>query len=514
MAEQADLPVAWWRKLGVVGAPTLVGIVLLIVLVAAADRSGLALDWSADRRFSLDPVLERIVRTASSSGRLELVAVWDEEQQAGLGLGAIAEALRILAAKVPAATHHRIDAQRQRPELEVLAKRIGEASAPAVYVVKGDRAVRVHLHAGSRQTLQRDLAAAVLQLTDPRPLAAIVTQGHGELHPRGGDDDGGAMLLQALRLAGFAVRLRDGSAAEAVPPDAVLVIPGPTAPLGAETLRLLTDHLRDGGGAVVLGDDRMPADLARALRMRGVLIGPAMPGAQTPRADLPRGDLPPLPAQVLFSLRYHQQGREVGLPHHRLLISGEQLNPTFEPTAAIGGGMQLLSPWTTPVEVVPLERAPELEKSYLAQGVPRFSGQPVLMSLPQDAWRQPRGSALAPPSDMGQVPPAILAWAVEYAADAASVRAGLGGRLAVWGSRQAASDGVLQTGTFANDRLLTGLVAWAGRRQPPSEIPPAELAVFRITASETTVALVIGLLVVVLPCLFLGAAMLAWWDRR
>jgi hypothetical protein len=353
---------------------------------------------------------------------------------------------------------------------------VGRLAPPAVVVRSGTRAVRLGLDGDLARSLQRELAGALVTLADPRPPLALFTQGHGELRPGGGPEDGLDPLADHLRLAGFRVAL----AGPGLPPEALVVVAGPTAPFGADVGRLAA-HLRDGGGLLVLADDRAPADLARLLAATGLVL----PQAATRQA----------PA-VVRALRSHDTGAERGLPHHRLVLLGADTIAANHPAArgAALGGVSVLSPWTSPIAV----EHPAL----------------VLLSGPVgDHWAAPRTAPLDPPQDLGVLPPLALAAAVELPVQPGSLRPH-GPRAVLWGSRQAAAEATLADGRWANGRLLADLAGWAARRAPPPEIPPAELRAWQVDAGDGLLAVVSAFLSAILPCLLLVPAVLTWWDRR
>ena len=70
MAERS----VWWKRFGSLGGQTLLVLIVLAVLVAAADRSKALFDLSADRRFSLSPRLATLIQAQQQP--IELVSIW------------------------------------------------------------------------------------------------------------------------------------------------------------------------------------------------------------------------------------------------------------------------------------------------------------------------------------------------------------------------------------------------------------------------------------------------------
>ncbi|MCX8040621.1 MAG: ABC transporter permease subunit [Planctomycetota bacterium] len=506
-AQRQSSVLPWWRRAGLAGGPALAIIAALALAVIAAQRSGLALDLSADRRFTLAPALSRIL--AHETETVQLIGVWRDSEAARFA--AIADLAEAAARIAPRGRWQRLDPERHRPQIADLEARHGPLGAPALWVLRGARAQRIALHAGSRITLQRDLAGALLQLADPEPSVVHILQGHGELRLDARGDDGCRELAGVLRASGFQVASYD-AAAPPPPPRDVIAVLGPTAPLGSLTLSRLEAHLRDGGGLLVLADDRAPRDLGAWLRRRGVLIAGAAPLALVEQQRLEsvlEPDPPTLPPRHLVSLSRHVAGAERELPHHNLLLRGsEHLHPAHPLTAPLlDAGLQLLSPFTGPCEALP-------PSAVAAAGTPPFEAIPLLATLRGDAWERARGEPLAVPRGLEQAPARWLAWALSYEPAPDAAAAARGARLVVWGSRQAASDSVIAQAAYANGTLLAAACRWLAHREPPPEVPQAELQWFQVDISDRGLEILVLALAVGAPLLALGGALLAWFDQR
>lgn len=507
VAQRQSGSLPWWRRAGIIGGASTVIAILLVVAAAAANRSGLAADLSADRRFSLSPPL--VKQLAAVDGPIDLVGVWDDGLEGALG--PIGDAGRGMAAAAKQGSWKRLDPVRHRPALADFAARHGDPSPPSLWVVRGERANRIPLNRASRITLQRDVAGALITLADPAPPTVRLLQGHGELRPEAQGDDGCSQLLGALAASGLRSAPLDAAAA-APPPGDVIAVLGATAPLGGAALGRLDAHLRDGGGILVLADDRGPRDLALWLRRHGVLVTGGVPRALAEEGK-PESLLDPaspvLPPRHLVSLTRHVAGGERDLPHHNLLLRGaEHLNPQHPLTAPlVAGGLQLLSPFTGGCEALP-------PKLLAATGDPPYEPALLLMTLPGDVWERSRGEPLSVPGGLEQAQPRSLAWALTWqpAADAAS--AARGGRLVVWGSRQAAADTVVGQASFANGQFLAGACRWLAHRDAPPEVPEAELRAFQVTLSDGGLELLVALLAVIVPVLCIGGALLAWMGQK
>jgi hypothetical protein len=523
MAEPAKpgaAPLAsWLRRQGSLGGRTVAVLALIALLLAAADKSRLSLDGSADHRFTLSPSLVAILREQRSS--VELVTVWGDEL-AGL-TEPCAEVLKAMAGENPHALSYRhIDPVLHRVALDDFTKRYHEDGQPAIYVVTGTgeapRAFKIPVNQLTRQLLQREVGGALLSLRDTHPPTAALLLGHGELRPGGGEQDGDDRLVRSLELGGFtveSVELARGGRLEA---GALLVVAGAAFPLGVGDCRAVEQHLADGGSALILGDDRMPGDLAAVLRRRGVLWG--RPLTAPPPVDwaayLAAAEAG---APMVIASRDHNFSAGAAFPYHNLVLGGTELvNPRHLASAQVAlGGQSLLSPYSVLVQVldprlVGEQAAKPLIAAYAALGTPPFSAEPLLQTARQDTWLKARAEPFTEPERLG--PPLPLAWAINYAAAKESVREDQGARLVLWGSRQAASDAMLKLDSFANQTLLVDLAKWAARREPASGIPEAESAAFRVDCSDRGLSWLTALLIAIIPCSCIGGAILSWWERR
>ncbi len=503
MAETDSL----WRRLGSLGGRTITILLVLVVVVAVADKSGWLSDWSADRRFTLSPRLTTLLKDQPEP--ISLVGIWTAADAAQIeAIEAMLTRMTTVSSRI---SWQRLDPELQKPLVSDFAQRFGDAQPGTLYVTRGQRAFAIAVNPLTRLVLQREVGGALVSLGEADLPRAYLVQGHGELRPQGGAENGNDRLTQALGLAGYQLDVVDNARRQPPSPEGILVVAGPVAPLGEHDLTILSRHLQDGGGLVIVADDRTPDDLTRWLRRRGVFLG--LPGSGDP------GDDAGNPGQIVVSLHHHFVGQEAAFPHHNLLLGEGQLNPQHEVTKPLAlSGIEILAPWSTPVHVIHPDardpRAGALIARYRDLGTPPFHGEPLLTTLAADAWLKPRAAPLAAPEDLSQRGALPLAWAIEYQPAVDSVRAGIGGRLVVIGSRQVFADGILAQASFANERLLRAAAAWAARRSTPSDIPEAEITAFQVTASDNGLFIILGLLVALVPCICLGAAMLTWWDRR
>jgi len=508
----------WLKRLGSLGGRTVSVLALLAIVVATCDKLGLRADMSADHRFTLSPALVRII--ADQRSPIELVTIWDERVAAMAE--PCAEGLREMAQENPHALSVRhIDPALHRVALDEFSKRYHEAAAPAIYVVSSadgsDRAFKIPFNLLTRQLLQREIGGALLSLRDQHPPHAVFLSWHGELRPDGGDQDGDSRLRRSLELGGFTVADVELARGGHIAADALLILAGPIFPLGDADLHAVEQHLADGGAALVMGDDRMPADLIAALRRRGILWGRLVtkPLPTDWKAYLTAAEPGALP--VIASLTRNFAGA-ANFPYHNLVIGAGLVNPHHLASAQVAlSGQSLLSPYSVLVQVldprlVGADTGNALAEAYAALGIPPFSADPLLQTAKNDAWLKLRSDPLTEPEHLG--PSIPIAWALTAQPSSDSVRAGQGTRLVLWGSREAASDGVLGQENFANQTWLVDLAKWAARREPVSAIPESETAAFRVDITDRGLFWLMALLIAAVPCSCIGAAILAWWERR
>jgi hypothetical protein len=179
----------------------------------------------------------------------------------------------------------------------------------------------------------------------------------------------------------------------------------------------------------------------------------------------------------------------------------------------------LLSPWTTPVSrlVLDPQHDQEILQAMATRGLlPPFAEMPAVLFVgaPGDTWTTARSEAPKVPADLDKHGPIPLAVAAVYESNPASARQGEQARIIVWGSRAAASNGVLVRNEFANADLSVDLARWLSNRGKANPIPASEGAAFTVTATDNGMWVVTALLIALMPCLAIGAAILSWLHRR
>lgn len=515
----APAKAAWYIRLGLSSLRQLIIIVVLVLITAAAVKAGLRLDLSASHRFSIDPRLERLVQDLKDP--IEIIGVWPN------GFEGLTDPLKdrviAVARTSKKITWRRIDPTLDQPELEAAQKKFGEMSPGNLYVVREGRpAYRIPVVSALEVLFQRELGAALVALTSAKPVMVQVFQGHGELRPEGSPDESCGIFLRRLTGAGFQVALVNEADIEKngahLDPDALVVVPGPTAALGEKSLAALRRHLIDGGGLMIFADDRVPADLAVMLRQRGVLIGPGF------FQGMERGDLaglfdparPSLPSTVLYS------ERSAGKGYEQLLAGPEQiLRDRFGINRQTNdSGRELIFPRSTPI--LALEPAllgqsiPNAAAQYAqVYGTPVFTTQPLIGFKPGTAWREAWKPHITVPENLSaSTNTFFLAWAVNYEPHPNSIKGQRSARLVIYGSRQAVANRIWQDPRPANDLALVDAARWTSQRDAADPIPEADLKRFYVQTGKTGMWVIFVLLIGIIPSTCIGIAILTWWERR
>jgi hypothetical protein len=500
------------RQLAGIGGRGIAIIAALVLAVAAGDRSGVRWDLSADRRFTLSSALVDLLRAQTEP--IELVGVWSRDDSDFTD--PLTPRLREMAKENPAISYRTLDLELDKPGIDRFAHRYELSPTFGLYVCRNDRARRIAIGRSTLLTLQREIGGALIALADPNQPILFFSEGHGELRPDGGDEHGSAMLMRELRSSGFRCE-RFNSTVQQQVPNGVLVLAGPMgertgANYGKAELDMLSEHLDNGGSILVLADDRIQLDLALWLRRRTILIGPTL--VPISAEELLRDAAPTRAPQVLASHQHHLAGSDPATHFVLVLDRAEcfdQAHPATEGAARLR--QNILSPFTSEVEFIGQDEkiAAEIIRSDL---MPAHGTDELMTTYPGDAWPNGRFEPLTVPENLAELGPLPIACAVEWDPKPGSSRADKGGRMIVWGSRQAACDGLIGRNAYGNSTLIAEMCSWLARRDPPPEIPPTETASYRVLVGETALFWLMAALVALIPCSALGIAMLAWWDRR
>ena len=325
--------------------------------------------------------------------------------------------------------------------------------------------------------LEEALMAALVEVTDDRPIVAYVARGHGELSP---DETSAArgmsQLARQLRLAN--VELRPLLLSGPVPRDASLVIvAGPVAGFSPAEAEMLRAYLHDRNGrALLLLDPGREHGLEPVLESWAVFSPEAELREPDASRRLPDGDI----AVRNLDEKLHPVARvlaDLDLP----IVAGRLRAVQFDVGSAPDS---TLAVW---------------QMAY-------SSGEAWGESDPR---REP--ARFDPSRDFPG--PLCVAVAAERQAGLGDGSAGTpGGRLVVIGSSDIAANARLGRG--GNRALLLQAIHWLGGRERRAAIPPRPLERFALTAAASQMGSLAWRLA--LPCLAVAAVGLAVsaWRRR
>jgi len=511
-----------WRRFGDIGTRSILMIAVLFALVIALERIDWRFDWSVDARFSLQEPMLAIIDEIEHE--VDLVGIWPQHglrPQMQELTGFLEQRLPEIAGLSPRLRFRAIDAELDRVALSEFRRAhptvLGSEGpvTPGIYVVGQGRPFHIPLAPMLRVSLQRELGGALITTADSERTPLYLLQGHGELDARA--DAGIGAALHRLALAGFAYDPDLGRLDEAalsrrsIPHDGLLIIAGPSKPLGASSIAALHDYLVAGGSLLLLADHRCPDDLAALLARWGVHIA----GAYSARLN---ASLPPLEIKSIdYSLRLEDQRLD------RLQIDPAHMAPEHPITrASRNRGQAAISPGSTPIAIdaallaPPADDASAEQRQATAFQPPRAAEHsPLLMLTNQEAWLAPPENKFMPDAPQpDQTMALVVAHALALQPHPDSPRIEHGARLVLWGSREAAAARWVGDSRWANEQLLADMAAWAVRREAATPIAEQRLTAFRVETSDGAIDLLMVLLVAVIPAACVGIAIITWWERR
>lgn len=520
MAEHSKL-----KRLGLLSGQTLFGMVLLLLIVAAVDKSGWRADWSLSSTYSLHPGTERIIADLKQDVRI--YGIWEAFPESGTrtalllrNRAAVKEKLELIAELENQVRFEFVDSALDQPRMKALGEELGPLNPLSIYVKAANgRQIKIPYSSALDRTLENKLCSALLALEHESGVEVSILTGHGELRPGMALDDSLSLLLQQFDNNGLQYQLLDEAALSKlgrIPQDHVLFIPGPTAPLGSETTGMVRAFLDAGGNALVLADHRCPRDLSLLLRQRGIMCGNAV---ITGKAEHIFDDTAPArQPRIICSSEQAIIGKEGRYDRLRIVASRDyQSMPENHPVTARSFSSTILAPYCS--EFYPLfpdrlqNTIPDFKQRMLKQGTRPYTIEPLLMIAGSQIWMAPLEQANVYRNQPEQQQ-AFLGAALTYALEEGAVVADQTARLVAFASRQLASDRIISQSRFANDLLLIDAINWLGFRENTTDIPPDSFTEMQVTCSEDTLEILFFVMVILIPLIALGLAMLTWWDRR
>ena len=489
----------WWQRLGIVSGQGALVIAILLLTVLALERWEARWDLSPDGRFTIQPGLAGIL--AEQDEPVEIMAVWspsgsprvDQLQQF------LQEQLGHLAATQEGISFRHIDPVLQLPEWEQLQEEHGLQAPRSLYLLRQDRRpFRIPFGGALRYTWQRSLGGGLVALRRDQTTPLYLLQGHGELAIAGATaDDSCRLLIERLRFAAYeTVAVDEATLAQdgwgRLPDDGLVLVLGPTRPLGERSCRLLRDYLRAGGRLLACIDDRCPADLLGVFKDFGLL-----------RSD----------AGIIQAQQHIAYGPDRA--QHRLILDQAfGILPHSITARLLEERASVLSPRSVRLRY-PAQLRPEQRRALTEQGVhaPDLQHSADLLAVPLGpTWEAPASDRAPPDIDQESLGrPLVLASDLRYPPLPGTAT---GPRILCWGSRDGAADSSLQRTAFANELFLLDLLADLGDQAAAVPIDPQPLASYELTVEPTTLRWLMAVLVAILPSSMIGIAILVWWERR
>ena len=515
------------KLLGFIGGQTIFGILFLLVLIAAADKSGLRSDWSLSGTYSLNPATERIA--SNTQQNVSIYGIWPKFPEDGSREAAflrnqktVIEKIKLIASQSAKISFEHIDPNIDKPRLKQVEEKIGLTSSPSIQLVADNgRQIKVPYGYYFDRELESSISSALLSLEAKDTVKLSVLSGHGELGRADNNDDSCSLLLQQLKQSGYELLELNPtklSSLGRIPQDSVLFIPGSTADLGPDTIKHIDQFLQAGGNALILADYRCPKDLSALLRKRGIMLGN---GICAPNEIFnPQPAL--LPPSIVCSSDQSIITNDGRYDRISLMSSQDYPAITLEHPIAqrtVKSNRALLMPYNSlsqPIfRDVFAKGFSDFDQRMQKQGTAPYKIDPLITIAGKNVWYREIKDAKSFPDNLNdKIKVFHLGVSVRYKLDIDAVVKDKESRMVVLASRQCASDAVISQTKYANDLFLLDACAWLGFREQSSDIPPSSFQELQVNCSESTMTMLGYVMLLLIPMLCLALAMLTWWDRR
>lgn len=447
------------------------GILVMINVIAARRLVNLRHDFTENKLFSLSDQTREVVRGLDKE--VGLIAFISPS-----GNRELEDRLReyeMLSPKLTLQTYDPMTNPEKVKEYEV-------TTSNTIIVKCGDRKEKV---VGGDE---EQLTSAILAVTRGEKAKVYFLTGHGEKPLDRADGRGLGTLKANLENQQYECKPLALSAQQQpkVPDDcAVLIIAGPTQPIGDKEMQALKAYAEQGGKLLVALEPTGP-DLSELLQPYGIR---------------------PLAGTVI------DPGRGWFGAAQMPMVTEFNSHPTTDALR----GMALALPTTRALEVQ--ETQPE-EPMY--PGAPPPAGQQAvpLMETTPDAWLETAtsGKVTKDPGELGG--PLVLAAAVDKSQqpnpygmpEPETEEKGL--RMVVLGDADMMTDEIFSIGLQANVYFVLNAINWLMENEKLISIPPKNDLPRYLTMNQSQVKLVWVLAAVITPLLVLVAGGVVWWRRR
>ena len=514
-----------FKSLGLIGGQSLFALGLLLLIIAATDKSDIRFDLSLSGNYSIHPATKRIVNDLKQD--VHIYGVWNNrpnnQNEAAVlrNQKNVREKIKRIAELSPRLSFTHLDPQVDLPKIKEIEEGFTKMGGSNLYIrAANNRQIVVPYGYTFDQQLENTVGSALLAVESQEEIVLSVLTGHGELQRIAqSPDDSLSQFEKLCSQNGIRCDFLDParlSKLGRIPPDTILCIMGPTSPYGTDTIKHVQTFLQAGGNALVLADYRSPPDLCTILRWRGVVVGSGMSKPEDYfKSGVPyRKPMIVLSADQSISLN---DGR-----YDRLNILNTEgsinINPEHQSTRlTASSGRTLLFPYTSAMTPMDPQRTvgfiENFEQKMQAIGTPPYAIEP-LVKIKGKIWASNIERAKIFPDKGLSEEEAPLAVAIRYAlADDAIVK-DKQSRTIVFASRQMASNRVLSQTKYANGQLLIDSVQWLAFRDQRSNIPAQSFTALQVNCSESTLNILGYLLMLIIPLSSLTFAILTWWDRR
>ncbi len=451
--------------------------ILVLVNIIVARRPYIRKDLTEDRRFSLSQQTEQVIRGLDKE--VTIVAFTDpgstlQQQMQHEELMSRLREYNMLSPKLEVTTYDpRLDGDKVK-EYDVM-------SVPTLIVKSGEREEKVL--GGSEE----QLTSTILAVTTGKKTKVYFLQGHGERSPEEPGPRGMGSFKANLENQQYEVETLELYTEEEpkVPGDcAVLVIAGPTEPIGEKEMQALIDYQNQNGNLLVMLEPSGP-DLSELLSPYGIK---------------PYDGMVVDPQRGYFRAAYIPTA--TNFADHPTTRGLEQ----FQTALATARGLEIVD---------------TSQQDPMTPGMPPMQNAVTLFETSGAAWVETtpdEGMSQDPDEPSGRI---ALAAAVDTASTPPQMpgmpeppQQEEGMRMVVVGDGDLVTEEILNLGPTGNLYFAINSVNWLAANEKLISIPPREDTPRYVTMNSTQQKLVWVITVAVVPLLIAIAGFTVWYRRR